>query len=71
MEVLLITLYVRYTTTQAVNCFQEDEKQPQRRRKHLTKSTNNFFNKFSKPISLGKWTYIFFCIDKINVFVLL
>ena len=50
MEVLLITLYVRYTTTESVNCFQEDEKQPQRRRKHLTKSTNNFFDKFSKPI---------------------
>ena len=46
MEVLLITLYVRYTTTQAVNCFQEDEKQPQRTRKHLAKSTNNFLISF-------------------------
>ena len=71
MEVLLITLYVRYTTTQAVNCFQEDEKQPQRRRKHLTKSTNNFLNKFFKPISLENGHTFFFCFNKGNVFVLL
>ena len=69
MQFLLITLYVRYTTMEAVYCFQEDEIQLQKRRKHLTKSTNNFFNKFYKPISLENGHTFFFCINKGNVFV--
>ena len=71
MEVLLITLYVRYTTKEAANCFQEDEIHPQKTRKHLIKSTNSFFNKFSKPTSLENGHTFFFCINKGNVFVLL